>query len=275
MILGIIASSQTPISSSGGGGGSDFNLANFPGYVAVYESPYIDGTNKLSVGSTSASWTTISSPKRTMCTQNSNPANYPLRVLPQENTNNSPFGLSVTASGETNIGDVQYGPLVNYLQYLNQTIYITYDFRESGTSSTSTGVSLRNNVSKQNTNLYIYPRFIGGNRVYLTLNVNGSDLIQDFTSNKRSGVAAISIKYNNSTGAASFTAYHGTASTLYATGGFPLTFMTSDIPGTVFNVDKTNVDWVGAHSLVMCASVHSPATVSSNLSYLSSRYGVF
>jgi hypothetical protein len=54
--------------------------------------------------------------------------------------------------------------------------------------------------------------------------------------------------------------------------------MTSDINTLKLQFAKpssSNADWVGSHGLVMCASVHSPATVSSNLSYLSSRFGVF
>jgi hypothetical protein len=54
--------------------------------------------------------------------------------------------------------------------------------------------------------------------------------------------------------------------------------MTSDINTLQLQFSKptnSNADWVGSHGLVMCASVHSPATVSSNLSYLSSRFGVF
>jgi hypothetical protein len=201
MILGIIASGQISMSSSGGGGGgSDFNLANFPGYVAVYESPYIDGTNKLSVGSTSASWTTISSPKRTMSKDIFSAA----RVLPQENTNNSPFGLSGTS--DIGIFGSEYGPPVDNLQYLDETVYLAYDFRESGTASTNYLISLKNITgSKSSIFLSIYPF---GTGVKTQLSVNSQVLVDlNSPSGRRSGVVAVSTKYDTNSGTASFITY--------------------------------------------------------------------
>jgi hypothetical protein len=193
--------------------------------------------------------------------------------LPQENTNNSPFGLS--GSLDTTLVDaVYYGPLVNYLQYLNNTVYLTYDFRESGTSTAGSKIILSNSVSKNYTTLAIVAYLTGVN---VNLEINGTNLLSQYIPNKRSGVVAISTNYNNSTGTASFTAYYGSSSSVYPVSGFPLTFMTSDVPGTrlKFFSNAPRADWTGVHSLVMCSSVHSSTTVSSNLSYLSSRHGVF
>ena len=55
------------------------------------------------------------------------------RVLPAENTNQSPFGYSGTL--DTGVLGGEFGPLVNNLQYLDETVYFAFDFRESGTAS--------------------------------------------------------------------------------------------------------------------------------------------
>jgi hypothetical protein len=139
MILGIIASGQISISSSGGGGGSDFNLANFPGYYAVYESPYLDGTNRLSLGTTSSSWRTISSPAKTMTASGT-----VSQVLTQENTSNTPFGLP---SGQfaTSIYGLLSGTSDNL--FTPTTVYIAYDFREAG-SRTPPSIKIDNTGDK-------------------------------------------------------------------------------------------------------------------------------
>jgi len=273
-VLNIIASGQISMTTSAASAaaGSDFNLANFPDYVAVYESPYIDGTNQLSVGSTSASWTTISSPKRIM----SRGVLTDARVLPQENTNNSPFGFLGTS--DIGVTQTRYAPVVNNLQYLDETVYIAYDFRESGTASSGGPyVSLLNEPdSYTNIQLNIFP---SGTGTIVRLYSQSSLLRQlNSPSGQRSGVAAVSIKYNQSLGTASYVMYFNSASYTNSTSGFAPPFMTGDINTLqlVFNKPSASFsDWVGVHALVMCASVHSAATVSTNLSYLSTRYGVF
>jgi len=273
MILGIIASGQISMSSSGGGGGggSDFALANFPGYVAVYESPYIDGSTVSASGTVSSSWTTISSPTRIMSKDFYTAA----RVLPQQNTNQSPFGLLGTA--DTSVFSTNYYPIVNNLQYLDETVYLAYDFRESGTGSSNYFIQLKNVTgSKSAIYLTIQPF---GTGVKTQLIINGTTLRDlNSPSGRRSGVVAVSTKYDTNSGTASFVTYFNSASYLDSFINYPPTFMTSDINTLQLQFAKplgSNADWVGVHGLVMCASVHSPATVSSNLSYLSSRFGVF
>jgi hypothetical protein len=271
MILGIIASGQISMSSSGGGGGSDFNLANFPGYVAVYESPYIDGSTVSASGTVSSSWTTISSPTRRMSRDFYTAA----RVLPAENTNQSPFGFLGTS--DIGVFATYYYPIVNNLQYLDETVYLAYDFRESGTGSSGYYISLENITgSKSSIYLTIEP-FGTGVKTRLIVN---SQTLRDLNSpsGRRSGVVAVSTKYDTNSGTASFVTYFNSASYLNSYLNYPPTFMTSDINTLQLHFNKasnSNADWVGSHGLVMCASVHSPATVSSNLSYLSSRFGVF
>jgi hypothetical protein len=266
MILGIIASGQISISSSGGGGGSNFNLANFPGAYAVYESPYLDGTNRLSLGTTSSSWRTISSPAKTMTFSGS-----VSQVLTQENTTNTPFGLPSGGNATSTYGLLS-GTSDNVF---TSTVYIAYDFREAG-SKTPPSIKIDNSSSKTNLSLIVLQD--SGSQHRAKINLGGVDRT-DITSaaNKRSGVVAAVINYNIPAGAASYTMYFNSQTSSFTATNYPLPFITSDSPGPTLQIFRPALytgDWVGVHAVVISSSAHSSATISSNISYLSSRYGV-
>jgi len=268
MILGIIASGQISMSSSGGGGGggSNFNLANFPGYYAVYESPYLDGTNRLSLGTTSSSWTTISSPAKTMTASGT-----VSQVLTQETATNTPFGLP---SGQfaTSI----YGLLSGIGDNVTTTTtYLVYDFRILG-SRTPPSITVDSRSDKSNLSLIALQDSGSGHRV--KVNFGGSDRADIVSAaNRRSGVAAFVVNYNVNAGTASYTLYSNSQTSSFTATNFPMYLITGDVPGPTLQIFRPAFytgDWVGVHALVISSSAHSAATISSNISYLRSRYGV-
>jgi len=266
MILGIIASGQISMSSSGGGGGSDFNLANFPGYYAVYESPYLDGTNRLSLGTTSSSWTTISSPAKTMTASGT-----VSQVLTQETATNTPFG---PASGN-NVTSI-YKPLGGTNDNVTTTTtYLVYDFRILG-SRTPPTITVDSRSDK--TNLSLIALQDSGSQHRVKINFGGTDRADIVSAaNRRSGVAAFVVNYNVNAGAASYTLYSNSQTSSFTATNFPMYLITSDVPGPslqIFRPAFYTGDWVGVHALVISSSAHSAATISSNISYLRSRYGV-
>jgi len=265
--LGIIASSQISISSSGGGGGSDFNLANFPGYYAVYESPYLDGTNKLSLDTTSSSWTTISSPAKTMTASQT-----VSQVLTQETATNTPFGLP-SGGFATSIYRLLSGATSDNV--FTTTTYLVYDFRILG-SKTPPTITVDSRSDKSNLSLIALQD--SGSQHRVKINFGGTDRADIVSAaNRRSGVAAFVVNYGVNTGAASYTLYSNSQTSSFTATNYPMYLITGDVPGATLQIYRPNFytgDWVGVHALVISSSAHSAATISSNISYLRSRYGV-
>jgi hypothetical protein len=193
------------------------------------------------------------------------------QVLTQENTSNTPFGLPSGGNATSTYGLLS-GTSDNVT---TTTTYLAYDFREAG-SRTPPSITVDSRGDKSNLSLIALQDSGSQHRVKLNLGATDrADITSAF--GKRSGVAAFVVNYNVNTGTASYTLYFNSQTSSFTATNFPMYLITGDVPGPTLQIFRPSFytgDWVGVHALVISSSAHSSATISSNISYLSSRYGV-